>query len=106
MAAAVSAMENGKGVGVEARQADGTRVTLHANKAWILTAGGYANNPAMVQETNNSWPFIPNGAGTTNASGQTDDGNRLGGNTVADCFVFGKIAGETAAAISQTLMAW
>lgn len=32
MAAAVSAMENGKGVGVEARQADGTRVTLHTNK--------------------------------------------------------------------------
>ena len=25
-------------------------------------------------------------------------GNRLGGNAVADCFVFGKIAGETAAA--------
>ena len=69
--------ENGKVVGVEAKQADGTKVTLHANKAVILTTGGYANNLAMVQETNNYWPSIPDGTGTTNASGQTGDGIRM-----------------------------
>ena len=66
--------EDGKVVGVYAEQADGTPVTLHANKAVILTTGGYANNLAMVQETNNYWPSIPEGTGTTNASGMKGEG--------------------------------
>ncbi|MBQ1493137.1 MAG: FAD-dependent oxidoreductase [Blautia sp.] len=66
--------EDGKVVGVEAEQADGTKVTLHAAKAVILTTGGYANNLAMVQETNNYWPNIPENTGTTNASGMKGEG--------------------------------
>ena len=66
--------EDGKVVGVEAEQADGTKVTLHAAKAVILTTGGYANNLAMVQETNNYWPNIPDNTGTTNASGMKGEG--------------------------------
>ena len=66
--------ENGKVSGVLATMSDGTSVTLHANKAVILTTGGYANNLKMVQETNNYWPSVPDGTGTTNASGQTGDG--------------------------------
>ncbi len=66
--------ETGKVVGVEAVQADGTKVTLHAAKAVILTTGGYANNLAMVQEYDNYWPEIPNNTGSTNASGLTGDG--------------------------------
>lgn len=66
--------ENGKVNGVYAEMADGTKVTVHANKGVILTSGGYANNLKMVQETNNYWPEIPDNTGTTNASGQKGDG--------------------------------
>ncbi len=66
--------ENGKVTGVVATMSDGTPVTLHANKAVILTTGGYANNVKMVQETNNYWANIPDDIGTTNASGMKGDG--------------------------------
>lgn len=66
--------DSGAVVGVACEQADGTKVTLHSNKAVILTTGGYANNLEMVQQTNNYWPSIPDDTGTTNASGQTGDG--------------------------------
>ena len=66
--------KNGKVNGVIAKMSDGTKVTLHANKAVVLATGGYANNLKMVQETNNYWPSVPDGTGTTNAAGMTGDG--------------------------------
>jgi len=66
--------ENGKVNGVIAKMSDGTKVTLHANKAVILATGGYANNVKMVQETNEYWETISDTIGTTNASGMTGDG--------------------------------
>lgn len=66
--------DNGAVNGVVCQQADGTKVTLHCDKAVILATGGYANNLKMVQDTNNYWPSIPDDTGTTNASGQTGDG--------------------------------
>jgi fumarate reductase flavoprotein subunit len=65
---------DGRVNGVTATKADGTKVTLHANKAVVLATGGYANNLKLVQETNNYWPSIPDDTGTTNASGMTGDG--------------------------------
>ena len=73
-ASELTADETGKVNGVLAVKSDGTKVTLHAAKAVVLTTGGYANNLAMVQETNEYWPSIPDGTGTTNASGMTGDG--------------------------------
>lgn len=64
----------GRVVGVNAEQADGTKVTLHANKAVILATGGYGNNLKLVQETDNYWGNIPDDIGTTNVSGTTGDG--------------------------------
>lgn len=67
-------VEDGKVVGVEAEQSNGTKVVLHANKGVILTTGGYGSNTAMVQEYNNYWKNIPDNSKTTNASGSTGDG--------------------------------
>ena len=61
-------------VGVNAEMADGTPVTLHANKGVILATGGYGNNLKLVQETDNYWGNIPDDIGTTNVSGTTGDG--------------------------------
>ncbi len=66
--------DEGRVCGVEAVQADGTPVTLHANKGVILATGGYGNNLKMVQETDNYWGNIPDDIGCTNASGSTGDG--------------------------------
>ncbi len=66
--------ESGRVNGVIARMSDGTKVTLHANKAVIMATGGYANNLKMVQKYDNYWPVIEDSIGTTNASGMTGDG--------------------------------
>ena len=67
-------VEDGKVVGVEAEQSNGTKVVLHANKGVILATGGFGSNTEMVQKYNNYWDSIPNDSKTTNASGSTGDG--------------------------------
>jgi fumarate reductase flavoprotein subunit len=67
-------VKDGKVVGVEAEQSNGTKVVLHANKGVVLATGGYGSNTAMVQEYNNYWDNIPDNSKTTNASGSTGDG--------------------------------
>lgn len=47
--------ENGKVVGIEAEQYDGTKVVLHANQGVILATGGYGANIEMVLGTNEYW---------------------------------------------------
>lgn len=76
-------VENGKAVGVKAQRADGTEVTLYANKGVVLATGGYGNNLKMVQEYNNYWEIIPDDTGTTNAAGLTGDGIKMGLNAGA-----------------------
>ena len=71
-------IEDGRVVGVKAEQADGTEVILHANKAVILACGGFGNNIEMCQEYNTYWAEIPDDMKTTNASGQTGDGIKMG----------------------------
>ena len=48
--------ENGRVCGVIATYKDGIPVTLHANKAVILTSGGFGGNKEMADEYNNYWP--------------------------------------------------
>jgi fumarate reductase flavoprotein subunit len=67
-------IENGRVVGVNAEKADGTKVTLRANKGVVLATGGYGSNTAMVQQYDNYWGNIPNNAKTTNASGSKGEG--------------------------------
>ncbi|MBR7063790.1 MAG: flavocytochrome c [Treponema sp.] len=67
-------MDGNKVVGIEATQSNGTPVVIHANKAVVLTTGGFGNNTKMVQQYNNYWASIPDNATTTNASGSTGDG--------------------------------
>lgn len=66
--------ESGRVVGVNAVKADGTPVTLHANKGVVLATGGYGNNLALVQQTDNYWGNISDTIGTTNVSGATGEG--------------------------------
>ncbi|MDR1619304.1 MAG: FAD-dependent oxidoreductase [Clostridiales bacterium] len=71
-------IEDGKVIGVNATQADGTKVTLKAGKGVVLATGGFGSNTKMVQEYDNYWGDIPDNAKTTNASGSTGDGIAMG----------------------------
>ena len=53
------------------------------------------NTSAQVLSTDGE--VIPGLFAAGEVCGGIHAGNRLGGNAVADCFVFGKIAGEAAA---------
>lgn len=66
--------ESGKVVGVKAVQADGTEVTLNANKSVILATGGYGQNIDMVIENDNYWGNISREIGCTNVSGEQGEG--------------------------------
>lgn len=66
--------ESGRVVGVNAVKADGTPVTLYANKGVVLATGGYGNNLELVQSTDNYWGNIPDDIGCTNVSGTTGEG--------------------------------
>lgn len=84
-------MENGRVVGVIAEQADGTKVTLHANKAVIMATGGYGANPKMAMEYDNYWGCLNENMATTNTVLATGDGivmgNAIGANLVGMGFV-------------------
>lgn len=67
-------MDNGKAVGIEATQKNGTPVTLHANKGVIIATGGYGGSVELVKEYNNYWPALPEELTTNNAPGITGDG--------------------------------
>jgi fumarate reductase flavoprotein subunit len=67
-------IENNRVTGVQATRADGTKVTLRANKGVVLATGGYGSNTKMVQQYDIYWGNIPGNAKTTNASGSTGDG--------------------------------
>ena len=49
-------VENGRVAGVNATYKGEIPVTLHANKAVILTSGGFGANKEMADEYNNYWP--------------------------------------------------
>lgn len=49
-------VENGRVAGVNATYKGEISVTLHANKAVILTSGGFGANKEMADEYNNYWP--------------------------------------------------
>ena len=60
------------------------------------TMGGLKIN-ASTEVLNENGEAIPGLYAAGEVCGGIHAGNRLGGNAVADCFVFGKIAGENAA---------
>ena len=79
-------VEDGKVVGVQAVQNDGSKVTLHADKGVVLASGGFAGNPKMVYEYNNYWPDLTEDAVSDNTATANGDGIRMaqavGANTV------------------------
>lgn len=60
------------------------------------TMGGLEINE-VAQVVDQSGNVIPGLFAAGEVTGGIHGGNRLGGNAIADCFVFGKIAGQTAA---------
>ncbi len=68
--------ENGKVTGVKALGETGNNVTLHANKAVILSTGGFAGNVELRQKYNTSgkWSDLGPNVKTTNMAGVTGDG--------------------------------
>ncbi|HCX63850.1 MAG TPA: flavocytochrome c, partial [Eubacteriaceae bacterium] len=76
--------DEGRVVGVKATKSDGTQVTLNAEKAVIMTTGGFGANPEMRQEYNNYWPAMPLSMKTTNTPDATGDGIVMGKEIGAD----------------------
>lgn len=76
-------VDGDKVVGVKAEMADGTPVTLNANKAVIIASGGYAANVEMRTKLN---PSLGEHIGTTNSPAITGDGiimaEAIGANTI------------------------
>lgn len=65
----------GKVVGVEAEQADGTKITINTTKGVVLASGGYCANPAMVKEYDQYWgDDLSDHTLTTNVGTNTGDG--------------------------------
>lgn len=71
-------IENGRVVGVIAEQSNGTKVTLHANKAVIMATGGFGANPVMAMEYDNYWGCLNENMATTNTVLATGDGIVMG----------------------------
>lgn len=71
-------VENGRVVGVKATKADGTPVTLKANKGVIMATGGFGENPEMRQEYNTYWTELPLTMKSTNTPAATGDGIDMG----------------------------
>ncbi|HBV68718.1 MAG TPA: flavocytochrome c [Clostridiales bacterium] len=61
------------------------------------TMGGLEINEVAQVVDQSSGKVIPGLFAAGEVTGGIHGGNRLGGNAIADCFVFGKIAGQTAA---------
>lgn len=76
--------ENGRVVGVKAKNADGI-ITAYAAKGVIDAAGGFAANIEMRNKYNKTWPDLTN-IGTTNHPGATGDGmvmaEKIGANLI------------------------
>ncbi|GBG94413.1 FMN reductase [Ligilactobacillus salitolerans] len=75
--------ENGKIVGLKARNADDQQVIIHAN-AVILAAGGFGANTKMVQKYNTYWTKVDDDIATSNSPAITGDGIELGTAVGAD----------------------
>lgn len=71
-------VEEGRVTGVEAEQADGTKVTLHAGNGVIMATGGYGANPSMAIEYDNYWGVLTEDMPTTNTALATGDGIVMG----------------------------
>ncbi len=72
--------ENGKVIGLEAKKADGTKVTINTTTGVILASGGYCANPAMVKEYDEYWgDDLSDHTLTTNVGTNTGDGIVMAG---------------------------
>lgn len=75
--AAVSLLtdDTGRVTGAQARQADGTNVTINASQGVILACGGYCANAPMVKEYDKYWgDSLSDHTLTTNVGTNTGDG--------------------------------
>ncbi|MCI8888092.1 MAG: FAD-dependent oxidoreductase [Hungatella sp.] len=67
--------DSGRVTGVQAKQADGTSVTINASKGVILACGGYCANAPMVKEHDKYWgDSLSDHTLTTNVGTNTGDG--------------------------------
>ncbi len=67
-------VENGRVTGVKATYRGETPVILHANKAVILTSGGFSGNKEMADKYNNYWPAGLSGVASDNIASTQGDG--------------------------------
>ena len=79
-------VEDGRVVGVEAKNFDGSPLTLHAKQAVILATGGFAKNTDMVvkYKDNEKWPNLDENTISTNLDSIRGDGIVMGEEAGAD----------------------
>ena len=79
-------MEDGKAVGIKAKNYDGSDLTINADQAVIVTTGGFSKNTDMVLEykDDEKWPDLDEDTISTNLDSITGDGITMGQEAGAD----------------------
>ncbi|HCL01346.1 MAG TPA: hypothetical protein DHW61_02855 [Lachnoclostridium phytofermentans] len=67
-------VEDGKVVGVVAKDSKGTEYRIRANKGVVIATGGFSANMEMVKKYNTMWESIEDVTATTNVGTMTGDG--------------------------------
>lgn len=77
-------VEDGRVVGIKAKQADDSELVLKANNGVVMATGGFSENPEMRAEYNTYWPDMPLEMPSTNVATITGDGITMGLQVGAD----------------------
>ncbi|MGF1688050.1 flavocytochrome c [Photobacterium japonica] len=71
-------VEDGKVVGINAVQANGTKLVLRANYGVVMASGGFGANTQMIKKYNTYWKEIADDIKTTNSPALVGDGIEIG----------------------------
>lgn len=77
-------LQDNKVIGIEAKQANGSKMVIHVNNGVILTCGGFGANTQMIKQYNTYWKEIADDIKTTNSPALVGDGIRMGEDVGAD----------------------
>ena len=71
-------IENGRVVGVKAKQSNGRKFVLNAKHGVVLASGGFGANTKMIKKYNTYWKDVSDNIKTTNSPALIGDGLKIG----------------------------
>ena len=77
-------LKDSKVIGIEANQANGSKMIIHVNNGVILACGGFGANTQMIKQYNTYWKEIADDIKTTNSPALVGDGIKMGEEVGAD----------------------